>query len=112
MFYHYRQNNSGGVFVINDRLTVNVIIEATDAAEADSKLEDMGGYFQGCSMGRDCSCCGDRWHSQDGFGKEVSKRPMIYGDFPSKYVEKEKYLWAPKGKNVVIYYANGKVKWY
>lgn len=34
MFYTYRQNNSGGVFEVNDNVKHYVIIEADSAIEA------------------------------------------------------------------------------
>ena len=61
-FYHFPQNNSGGRFVINDEANVHVIIEAADANEANQIAQEKGIYFDGVSAGRDCECCGDRWH--------------------------------------------------
>lgn len=63
MFYHFSQNNSGGSFDFdkNDGITHHVVIEAVSAESANKKLQDIGGYFDGCDTGRDCSCCGDRW---------------------------------------------------
>lgn len=61
MFYQFNQNNSGGSFVVNDKLCHNVIIEADNADEAINKAEELGCYWDGVLNGRDCSCCGDRW---------------------------------------------------
>jgi hypothetical protein len=61
-FYHYRQNNSGGQFIIDDSVTVNVYIEANSSREADYKATDIGIYFDGVNKGMDCECCGDRWY--------------------------------------------------
>ena len=56
MFYFYSQNNSGGSF---RPPAINVIVEASCAAEADTIAEGLGLYFDGIG---DCPCCGDRWH--------------------------------------------------
>jgi len=61
-FYEFTQNNSGGSFVANDKLCHRIFIEAINVADAISKAEELGIYFDGTSTGRDCSCCGDRWH--------------------------------------------------
>lgn len=66
MFYVYRQNNSGGYF-IGPKF---VIVQAVSADHADDLASDHGDvYFNGCASGADCSCCGDRWHTQweDGY---------------------------------------------
>lgn len=79
-FYHYHQNNSGGVFHYDhDRgLSENVIVEAQSAAEADDRAERIGLYFDGSG---DCDCCGSRWSSMDnGWSQEGDDVPKIYGD--------------------------------
>ena len=58
MYYHYRQNNSGGSFIVNSDVTVNVIIEADSADDANEKAKDIGIYFNGVDEGIDCPCCG------------------------------------------------------
>lgn len=64
-FYEYRQNNSGGSFVSNKNLCHKVVIEAPNEEAANSKAFNLGIYFDGCSIGRDCGCCGDRWYAPD-----------------------------------------------
>ena len=64
-FYEFKQNNSGGSFAVNDQLCHNLIIEANNSEEAESKAESMGVYFNGCDEGMDCPCCGDRWYRPD-----------------------------------------------
>ena len=61
-FYEISQNNSGGSFVTDDKLCHRLFIEAESSDEAESIAEDLGCYWDGCSTGNDCSCCGDRWH--------------------------------------------------
>jgi hypothetical protein len=109
-FFTYGQNNSGGAFDLTDDVTHYVIIEAEDAASANAKLEYLGGYFDGCEAGLDCSCCGDRWYAQwEDAGKP---EPMVYGETPSEYVDKTSYLWMSKGKEVVVHYADGRKEWF
>lgn len=71
-FYTYCQNNSGGYYDGPHY----VIVEAISRDEADIIAEDNGVYFDGCSSGRDCNCCGDRWSRYS----EESDVPEIYGD--------------------------------
>lgn len=61
-WYAFRQNNSGGVFVYNDDVAEYTYIQAYSTSHANSIAEEIGIYFDGCSTGQDCRCCGDRWH--------------------------------------------------
>lgn len=74
-FYSYRQNNSGGVYELP---AVTVVIQAKSIDHADERVQEIGVYFDGCSTGRDCSCCGDRW-----FGAWSDEGD----DVPSEYSE-------------------------
>lgn len=59
MFFTYYQNNSGGSFDHEPgKYGFAVVIEAETAAQANSKAEDLGLYFDGEN---DCPCCGRRW---------------------------------------------------
>lgn len=64
MFYHYRQNNSGGYFL---EPAIHVFIQADSVWQADVIAEENGLYFNGCEVGRDCPCCGDRWYGTSNF---------------------------------------------
>lgn len=61
MFYLFDQNNSGGVFQVDDRVCHRLFIEADSEEEAIGKAEDLGCYWGGVAKGIDCPCCGDRW---------------------------------------------------
>lgn len=76
-WFEYTQNNSGGTFVTNDKLCHRIFIEARNAEEANGFAESLGIYFDGCSTGDDCPCCGDRWNTP---WDEV-KFPFVYGRF-------------------------------
>lgn len=60
-WYLFDQNNSGGSFVVNDKVCHRLFIEANTPEEAISKAEDLGCYWDGVAHGMDCPCCGDRW---------------------------------------------------
>jgi hypothetical protein len=95
MFYEFSQNNSGGTFVVNDKLDEMVIIEAESPVEANRRAELIGVYFDGDG---DCRCCGNRWSSvwEDEKGTEV---PSYY-DEPIDLTEYRK---------AIIHYADGRV---
>lgn len=68
-FYEISQNNSGGSFIVDDKLCHRLFIEAESSDDASSIAEDLGCYWDGCETGSDCHCCGDRWYrpwSNDG----------------------------------------------
>lgn len=107
MFYHFRQNNSGGCFYYDDTrgIGVNVIIEAYDWIHANDRAEDgLGLYFRGCDEGNDCPCCGDRWRPCDEYdGDEV---PSVDG-VP---IEKAKtYANWGYDKSGFVHYLDGRV---
>jgi len=66
-FFEFSQNNSGGSFVVDDKVCHRLFIEAEDESKATRIAEDLGCYWNGVSNGMDCDCCGDRWYS----GSEV-----------------------------------------
>ena len=66
-FYEFVQNNSGGSFDTNHAKGIGqrVWIQATSADHANDVAEKIGLYFDGCTDGKDCNCCGDRWSRVD-----------------------------------------------
>ena len=114
MFYTYRQNNSYGVFDVDEHVKHYVIIEADSAKEADKKAKSVGIYFDGVEKDIDCPCCGDRWRKADDpyFGTDGTKEPEIYGqsvtDFLKQEVRADGSL--PWNEEVIVYYKNGKVE--
>lgn len=73
MFFHFSQNNSGGVFTAPAH---HLVVEADTADEAVRKAESLGCYFDGAG---DCPCCGDRWSDYSLKGTET---PQVY-DHPA-----------------------------
>lgn len=62
LWFRFRQNNSGGSFSNNP---FNLVVEAASAQEA-NHIAEQHIYFDGCSSGVDCGCCGDRWSRVSG----------------------------------------------
>ena len=59
MWFHFRQNNSGGYF---RKPAIHIFVEADTAEQANEVAASIEGvYFHGVSSGIDCDCCGDRW---------------------------------------------------
>lgn len=108
MFYAYIQNNSGGVFDVNDRVKHYVIIEAHNAKSANKKAKSIGIYFDGVAKGIDCPCYGDRWYRAR--ATEGTKTPKLYGDDILSYFAFRKKLFYgfPPKKEAIVYYKNGK----
>lgn len=79
MFYCYRQMNPDGTFVVNDSITVNVIIEADSDQEADSKAEQLGISFDSLT---DDATQPPRWDSARGYAAFTD---------PSRYVRAAKH---------------------
>lgn len=96
MFFTFRQNNSFGVFDVNDNVDHFVIIEAESSSEANDIGEHIGIYFDGVENGIDCECCGDRWYRNYGRGTE---KPEIYGKSPGEY-----------SHEYIIYYKDGRIE--
>jgi hypothetical protein len=74
-FYHYSQNNSGGSFIVNERVGNDVVIEARDVDHANTIAESIGIYFDGAG---DCPCCGNRWSEANESDGETF--PHCYGE--------------------------------
>ncbi len=96
-FYLFNQNNSGGSFIVNDKVAHYVFIEANKARHANTDAEFIGIYFGGVDDGEDCDCCGDRWCSVD--EDDATDLPKIYGEVVDK----------DTATSTIIYYADGTV---
>lgn len=94
MFFTFDQNNSGGVFDVDDNVDKHVIIEARTAKLANAIAETIGIYFDGCDYGIDCNCCGDRWSPV--WGDKGDDTPLIYGK--------------PPKSNYRIHYLDGRIE--
>jgi hypothetical protein len=111
MFYTFYQNNSGGVFSFKqDAISHFVIIEAESDEEANKKAESLGIYFDGCSTGRDCECCGDRWSAcYDNGCSSGEPFPCIYGEDVSTGVYTGTHSWMEDRPEGFIHYVDGRI---
>lgn len=114
-YWTFDQNNSGGSFVFDERrgLTHYVVIEADSREEAISRAEDIGIYFNGCSDGRDCSCCGDRWHTP--WNEAGDDAPEVYGQnvrANGGYKPSFGKGWMAEGREVCIHPKDGPMEWF
>lgn len=101
-FFTFRQNNTGGSFVIDgdNGIGINVIIEAFDEYDALHIAETIDLYFDGNG---DCECCGYRWDAND--SQNHTKNPTIYDVDVSngKFIDDEGVLHKHKS---YIHYLN------
>jgi hypothetical protein len=102
-FFHFSQNNSGGISHNNNNVSHHVIIEANSPKHANQLAIEIGIYFNGCQTGSDCECCGDRWSEQWGHEKGDTS-PLIYGMILEKY---EEYFTQEGEVFCHVYYLDG-----
>lgn len=102
MFYQFTQNNPGGKTIVDKAVGHKVVIEANDAEEANELAgRKVGIYFDGCEIGLDCNCCGDRWY-------RVSKHDEIQDFDIKKYLDDSCEHSYDENFTVIIYYKDGK----
>lgn len=91
---------------MDDKVTLNVIIEAENTMEADMIAERIGIYFNGCEKELDCDCCGDRWTPAWQDGTDV---PLIYAKPPAEHKES---LYNGDEPITYVYYLDGRKEAY
>jgi hypothetical protein len=111
-YYHYSQNNSGGDFVFDEDLTLNVVIEAESTEHADERAERLGIYFDGVPKGRDCECCGDRWDRT--FEHDGRDFPHVYGESVADGVANRQLIDWTRGQHphTIVHHLCGRVDRY
>ena len=110
MFYEYNQNNSGGSFDFDAIAGIShfVIVEANSPKQADALAEGIGLYFNGVDEGRDCDCCGDRWHPQ--WRDDGMDAPRIYGfEVGADKPYHSTWLWMKDQPEAFIHYLDGRI---
>ena len=109
LFYHFNQNSSGGVHSFDHTagISVNVIIEAYSADEANRIAQDIGLYFDGEGY---CSCHGDRWYEAS--AADSAEYPHIHGAPLTDSLEHPlDTRWASKGEpEAYVHYLNGMIE--
>lgn len=113
MFYCYDQNNSSGVWHVDEKLSPMLFIEADSAEQANEIAESLGCYFDGVKQGRDCPCCGDRWirnydHTRldETDNRSIGEEAQDLVDRLCVFYALGKDVSYPEGR---IYYADGRV---
>ena len=100
-FFQFRQNNSYGVFTVNNTVCHRLFIEADTHSEAIRKAEELGCYWDGVCAGIDCPCCGDRWDNWD-------DRPVETDDIEAHAQNlADSFGWT--SPDARIFYKNGRV---
>lgn len=115
MFYTFRQNNSYGVFDIDDKVASHVIIEAPDSNFANHFAEKIGIYFDGVEKDIDCPCCGNRWNevnSYDGDEEPILQGKPVKEFLSHEYVEFLYNVIDKKNVYCYVYYMDGRVESY
>ena len=106
-FWNFKQNNSGGIFYVNDVVASNVIIEADSIDLAKQKFESL-------ALPMDyCECCGERW----GYGcldvGDESDKPLIFafinGGYQDVSPDHEGLRDPERDNSAIIYYLDGSV---
>lgn len=97
-WFEFSQNNSGGSFIVDDKVCHRLFIEAESFDKAVAKAEELGCYWDGVAKGIDCPCCGDRWNKWDdeainidkynNDGYEVEVYDGIYSSAETRWNEK------------------------
>lgn len=115
-WYEYCQNNSGGSFVMNDAVSVYVLVQASNQDEADKVAKSNGIYFNAVHKGYDCDCCGDRWYEGEELDAFRTYQWNGSGSTKHEFTDVRDYAqnqsnigdWNKEGKPyVIVYYADG-----
>lgn len=110
MFYLFRQNNSGGVFTVDEGrgIAMYVIVEAPTSGLANTRAEEIGLYFDGVEAGLDCECCGDRWQRVS--RQDVDEVPSVYGDPVEEHnFRGARLFFPPEGALGFVHHRDGRV---
>lgn len=99
MWYRYKQNNTGGSFEIDDKTGIGpvVFVQAFTPEGANKRANEIGIYFNGCTQGFDCDCCGDRWYPAEDFDK--SDKVVLHPDYD--------FWWH---NTVYLHYLDGRIE--
>jgi hypothetical protein len=100
-WFTLNQNNSGGVFTVDENVAEWVCIQALSAEEAMAKAEAF------CTNEGSCPCCGDRWYIN--FDEEDGKQvPMIYNTPVEEYVPIK--LFFAQERHIKLHFYDGHVE--
>jgi hypothetical protein len=102
-FYLFDQNNSFGRTEREPEKGIGdkVFIEAINPDSANWIAEQKGLYFDGCSQGIDCHCCGDRWNRTGEYDAQNTASDV------TNYISESKYF---SDDEAYIHYLNGRIE--
>ena len=122
-WFQFDQNNSGGHFVVDNKVCHRLFIEAESFDDAVEKAEEFGCYWNGVDKGIDCPCCGDRWRYNE-FPIDIEKyntegyRVSVYDGFSldaitqwNKKYGKYEVIEAPTWQGTYNFYA-GRIRFH
>lgn len=98
-WFHFRQNNSGGSFVVDKNVSHHVFIQAANAADTIAVGEK---FFDNSDS---CECCGERWscYVSDNSGNSL---PFVYDEPLENYND----IWMEDWGR--LHYYDGRVEVY
>lgn len=101
IFADFRQNNSGGYFIVNEEKGIGhyIIVEGIDSEDIKRRFEEITEDFS-----EYCSCCGERWCSYI-VDEDLTPNPTIYGKPVEEY--KNDYI---KDFFIFIHYIDGSIE--
>lgn len=100
-FYIFDQNNSGGVFDVDETVAHRVVIEANTLEEATDKAGDIGIYFD-YEFEVDCECCGMRWYG----GEELE----LEGHTLDEVLQERANRWGWTSPDIIVHFDDGTKK--
>ena len=109
-WFEFTQNNSGGRFIVDDKVCHRLLIEAESFNDAVKKAEELGCYWDGVAKGIDCPCCGDRWVTWDEEPIDLEFYKTEGCNTIEEYAQylANNYAWTTP--DIRIYYNDGVVK--
>lgn len=109
MFWQYWQNNSRGNYIVNHEkgISAQVWVEADNHELANAKAEEIGLYFDGCLIGEDCPCCGDRWSRVEQYHYYVAPPKDVQGYYRDIHDGPEGYLHMSSGDIIPLHWNRG-----
>ena len=104
-WFCFRQNNSGGHFVVDDVQAHDVYVQAATADEAWNRIKDQLDYSY-------CHCCGERWSNwlddDDGCDVPTKYDEVMWNRKPDNWFNDEARLHFYDGR-VTAYFYDGTV---
>lgn len=113
--YEFRQNNSWGNMKYDDKITSDMIIQASSEQEAQEILESFWWYFDWVENWQDCGCCWDRrsrWSNDLKF--PIHRNHKVRFTTIEEYAENhtKSYCYFKDKPDLRLFYKDGTIKEY